>query len=79
VQAKVPVGALAFGVLGGATFVRIPRINGHFRAQTACIGEGIGRNGRHSSLSVGVWLESLSCWRVGRGCVCVKSFLEIAC
>ncbi len=59
-QAEVPVEILAVGELSGATSVRIPRTDGHVTAQTACIGEGIGRNGRHSSLLVVVWLESMS-------------------
>jgi hypothetical protein len=61
VQAEVPIEVLAAGELSGATSVRIPRTDGHFTAQTACIGECIGRNGRHSSLLVVVWLESMSC------------------
>ncbi len=62
-QAEVPVEVLAFGVLSGATSVRIPRIprtDGHFTAQTACIGEVIGRHVRDSRHLVVVWLECLS-------------------
>ncbi len=71
-QAEVPVEVLAVGELSGATSVRIPRTDRHFTAQAACIGDGIGRNGRHSSLLVVVWLESMSLGRGVRvrGCVC---------
>ena len=77
-QAEVPVEILAVGELSGATSVRIPRTDGHFTAQTACIGEGIGRNGRHSSLGVVVWLENMSWGRCGRGCGSVKSLVEVS-
>ncbi len=78
-QAEVPVEVLAVGELSGATTVRIPRTDRHFTAQTECIGDCIGRNGRHSSLLVVVWLESLSLRRCVRGCVCVKSFVGVSC
>ena len=77
-QAEVPVEILAVGELSGATSVRIPRTDGHFTAQTACIGEGIGRNGRHSSLGVVVWLENMSWGRGGRGCGSVKSLVGVS-
>ncbi len=78
-QAEVPVEVLAGGELSGATSVPIPRTDRHFTAQTACIGDGIGRNGRHStsSLLVVVWLESMSLGRGVRGCGCVKSLVEM--
>ncbi len=78
-QAEVPVEVLAGGELSGATSVRIPRTDRHLTAQTACIGDGIGRNGRPSSLLVVVWFESMSLGRGVRGCVCVKSLVEVSC
>ena len=77
-QAEVPVDILAVGELSGATSVRIPRTDWHFTAQTACIGEGIGRNGRHSSRGVVVWSEKMSWGRGGRGCGSVKSLVEVS-
>ncbi len=58
-QAKVPIDVLAFGELRGATYTRTPRADGHITAQTACIGEGIGRHGSGSRHFVLVCLESL--------------------
>ncbi len=44
-ESDVPVDVLAFEVLRRATSVWIPRANGDFRAQVACIGKVICRHG----------------------------------
>ena len=46
VESDVPVDVLAFRIAGCTSRVRIPRAYGHIRAQSACIGDGIGRHGR---------------------------------